>query len=176
MTPFDWILLGVIALSTLFAFFRGVIRELIAIVAWIAGIVGAIVFTPVVAEWLPQMSSHPTLRYIVAFALIIIVALVLGALIAWPLTRAVRAAGLGFVDRFLGALFGLARGLIAVLAFALVAGLTTIPRSDWWHNSALAPVLVTGVMLLSPHLPPAWTAHLDYSRDGHKTSAAPRKA
>jgi membrane protein required for colicin V production len=176
MTTFDWIILGVIALSTLFAFFRGVIRELIAIVAWIAGIVGAIVFTPVVGDWLSGMSTHPTLRYIVAFALIIVVALVLGALIAWPLARAVRAAGLGFVDRFLGALFGLARGVLVVLAFALVAGLTSMPRSGWWQNSALAPVLVTGVMLLSPHLPSAWTAHLDYSRDGHKTPPVRGKA
>ena len=50
------------------------------------------------------------MRYLVAFALIIIGALLVGALIAWPLTKAVRAAGLGFVDRFLGSIFGIVRG------------------------------------------------------------------
>ena len=121
MTTFDWVVLCIIALSTLLAFFRGVVRELVATIAWVLGVVGAITFTPVLAALLPDLPGYPAVRYIVAFALIIIGALLVGALIAWPLSNAVRAAGLGFVDRFLGSIFGILRGAAFVLAFVLVA-------------------------------------------------------
>ena len=39
MTGFDLAIIGVIALSALFAFVRGIMRELIALVAWVAGFV-----------------------------------------------------------------------------------------------------------------------------------------
>ncbi len=69
------------------------------------------------------------MRYLVAFALILIAALVLGALVAWPLSSVIRKSGLGFVDRFLGAVFGIARGAVLALAFVLFAGLTTLPQA-----------------------------------------------
>ena len=165
MTIFDAAVIFVIALSTLFAFVRGVVRELIALIAWVVGIVAALAFTPVVGAWIPEF-GHPALRYLIAFALILICALVLGALIAYPLASVIRAAGLGFVDRFLGSIFGLARGLLLVLAFVLVAGLTPLPRADWWQNAALAPALVTLALAAKPWLPPQWAERLDYSREG----------
>jgi membrane protein required for colicin V production len=165
MTVFDAAVIFVIALSTLFAFIRGVVRELIALIAWVAGFIAALAFTPLVGSWIPDF-GHPALRYLIAFALILIGALLLGALIAYPLANAIRAAGLGFVDRFLGSIFGLARGLLLVLAFVLVAGLTSLPRADWWQNATLAPPLVVTALSLKPWLPPQWAERLDYSREG----------
>jgi membrane protein required for colicin V production len=167
-TVFDLVVLVVLALSTLFAFARGVVRELIALIAWVAGFVAAIAFTPVVGSWLPDIGGYPAVRYIIAFALIIIAALLLGALVAWPLAKAIRAAGLGFVDRFLGSIFGLARGLLLAVGFVLIAGLTALPRADWWQNSALAPPLVVAALALKPWLPQQWAARLDYSREGRE--------
>jgi membrane protein required for colicin V production len=176
MTLFDLAVIGVIVLSTLLAFARGVIRELIALIAWVVGIVGAIAFMPLVGSWIPEFGAHPVVRYVIAFALILIGALLLGALIAYPLSRAIRAAGLGFVDRFLGSIFGLARGLLVILAFVLVAGLTALPRADWWQNATLAPPLVVAALALKPWVPPHWAERLDYSRDGASRAPALRKA
>ena len=83
-----------------------------------------------------------------------------------------------FVDRFLGAIFGAARGVVLVLAFVLVAGLTTLPRLDWWQNAALAPSLAAAALSLKPWLPPEWAQRLDYSREGRTLPSAPveRKA
>jgi membrane protein required for colicin V production len=173
MTTFDWIVLFVIALSTLLAFFRGVVRELIAVIAWVLGFIGAVAYTPLHGAMLHYIPSNPAVPYIIAFALIIIGALVAGALIAWPLSRAIRAAGLGFVDRFLGSLFGLVRGAAFVLAFVLVAGLTPLPRTLWWQSSALVPPLVAGVFALKPHLPADLAGRLDYSPNGVRPNVAP---
>ena len=59
MTTFDWVVVLVIGLSTLLAFFRGVVRELIAAVAWVLGFVGAIAFTPVLGAMLPAIPGYP---------------------------------------------------------------------------------------------------------------------
>jgi membrane protein required for colicin V production len=173
MTSFDWIALAVLALSTLLAFARGVIRELIALIAWVAGAIAAIGFAPALGAMLPDVPGYPAVRYIIAFVLIIIAALLAGALIAWPLAKAVRAAGLGFVDRFLGSIFGFVRGLAFLLAFVIVAGLTPLPRMDWWQRSAFVPPLVAGVIALRPHLPGALAGRLDYSPHGVPRDAAP---
>jgi len=172
VTPFDLAILAVILLSTLFAFLRGVVRELIALVAWVVGFVGAIAFAPTVGAWIPEIPGYPAVRYLIAFAVILIAALVIGAIIAGPLARVIRAAGLGFVDRFLGSIFGMLRGLLVIVGFVLVAGLTTLPRADWWQNSALAPAFITGALALKPWLPERWAERLDYSRDGAPRASA----
>ena len=166
MTVFDWSVIGVVALSMLFAYVRGFTRELIALLAWVLGFFAAIAFSPLVGAWLPELGESAVARYLIAFAAILVAALVLGALVAWPLASVIRKSGLGFVDRFLGALFGVARGAVAVLAFVLVAGITSLPRQDWWQNAALAPALVAAALSLSPWLPKAWATRLDYSREG----------
>jgi membrane protein required for colicin V production len=166
VTALDWCIIAVIALSTLFAFIRGFTRELIALLAWIFGVVAAIVFSPSVATWLPDFGANEALRYILAFAIILVVALFVGALVAWPLGSVIRKSGLGFVDRFLGAIFGAARGGLLVLGFVLVAGLTSLPRQDWWQNAALAPALAAAAMAAAPWLPDAWAQRLDYSKQG----------
>jgi len=166
VTALDWSVIAVMALSMLFAFMRGFTRELIALLAWIFGVVAAIFFSRTVAAWFPDFGANEALRYILAFGLILLVALFLGALVAWPLGSVIRKSGLGFADRFMGAIFGIARGGLLVLGFVLAAGLTSLPREDWWQNAALAPTLATAAMAASPWLPEAWTQRLDYSREG----------
>ena len=173
MTTFDWVVVCIVGLSTLFAFFRGVIRELVALIAWALGVICALAFTPIVGAMLPDIFGHSAIRYILAFALILIAALLLGALVAWPLSKAVRAAGLGFVDRFLGSIFGFVRGTVLMLAFVFVAGLTPLPRSVWWQSAALVPPLVAGVYALRPHLPAEIAGRLDYSPAGVAPKVAP---
>ncbi len=178
MTVFDWTILAVVALSTLLAFARGVTRELIALAAWVVGIVAAIAFTPVLGGMLPEFGGHPVVRYLLAFIAILIASLIVGALLAWPLSSLIRKAGMGFVDRFLGALFGIARGALVVLAFVLIAGATALPRQDWWQNAALSPALVAAALTARPWLPEEWAGTLDYSPAGIPAPhpPAPRKA
>jgi len=166
VTPFDLAIVGVILLSTLFAFVRGVIREVIALVSWVVGFAAAFAFTPALGAVIPEITGYPAVRYLIAFAVILIAALVAGALIAGPLARIIRAAGLGFVDRFLGSIFGVVRGVLLVVAFVLAAGLTGLPRADWWQNAALVPPFVAVALTVKPWLPERWAERLDYSRDG----------
>lgn len=173
MNAFDWAIVGLFGLSIVFAYFRGFTRQVIALFSWVLGFVAAITLSPHLGAMLPDVAGNPTLRYLIAFAVVIIAFLLLGALIAWPLRDLLHKSGMGFLDRFMGALFGIVRGVVVVLALTLVAGLTALPRQDWWQNSFLAPVLVGSALSLKPWLPPEWSERLDYSRDGRNLPVSP---
>jgi len=180
MTGLDLAVLAILGLSMLLAFLRGVVREVIALASWVAGGVLALAMEGRLAAVLPGLEASPAARHVIAFALIFVGVLVAGALVAFLLSKLLRATGLGFVDRFLGAAFGLARGVLVTLILVLVAGLTTLPRHDWWQNASLGPPLVTAALALRPWLPRAWAEQLDYSaagrqpaRPGPRAAAAP---
>jgi len=162
MTGFDLAIIGVVALSALIAFLRGIVRSLIGLAAWIAGFVAGIVFAPSVATLMPAFPEYPLLPYVLAFVIIFLLAIVAGALIAWPLHAVIHKAGLGFVDRGLGFMFGIVRGALVVLAFVLVGGLSPLAARDWWQNSLLAPPFEEAALSLKPWLPPAWAERLHY--------------
>lgn len=176
MTVFDLVVLAIVGLSTLFAFVRGLIRELVALVSWVVGLLAALAFTPVVGGWVPGVFDYPIVRYLIAFCAILIVALLVGALIAWPLAGAVRAAGLGFADRFLGSIFGLVRGALVATALVLLAGLTQLPRSDWWQDSLLAGPLTAVALLAAAYLPREWADALDFPGPGRPSRPGELKA
>jgi uncharacterized membrane protein required for colicin V production len=58
--------------------------------------------------------------------------------------------------------FGVARGVLIVVIAVLLAGLTTLPREEWWQNALLAPPLVIAALSLRPWLPQALARRLDY--------------
>ncbi len=166
MNGFDFALIAVVSLSTLFAFARGVVRELIALATWVVGLVAAFVYAGTVAGWFPRLEATPATKHVLAFALILIASMIAGALVARALSSVVKAIGLGFVDRLLGAVFGLLRGAAIVVLFALIAGVTTLPKHDWWQNAALGRPLAEAALALRPYLPRAWAQRLDFSAAG----------
>jgi membrane protein required for colicin V production len=166
MNGFDIALVTVVALSALFAFARGIIREVIALAAWIVGVIAAIAYAGSVAGMFGWLDITPVAKQAIAFGLILLVVLIVGALAARSLAGLIRALGLGFMDRILGLVFGVARGLIVVVVFALIAGVTALPKQNWWQNSVLGEPLARAALALKPYLPRAWADRLDFSAAG----------
>ena len=77
MTAFDFVVLAILALSTLLAFVRGVVRELVALVAWVAALVLAFMYAGPLATSLHRLDWNPAVLQVVAFAAIFIGVLVL---------------------------------------------------------------------------------------------------
>jgi len=164
MTAFDFVVVGIIGLSTIFAFARGFVRVVISLAAWVVALVAAFQYADALAAWLPALGDAPRVRYIGAFVLIIVVVLLVGALLGWLLSRLVRAVGLGFLDRSLGAVLGLARGLLIVVVVVLIGGLTTFPQQEWWRHAMFAPALVDAALSLRPWLPQGWAQQLAFPK------------
>jgi membrane protein required for colicin V production len=166
LNGFDFALIAVASLSTLFAFARGVVRELIALATWIIGLVAAFMYSGTVAGLLSRLDMNPAAKHVLAFALILIAVMIAGALVARTMSGIIKAIGLGFVDRMLGAVFGLVRGFAVIVLFALIAGVTSLPGQDWWQNAVLGRPLAELALMLRPYLPRAWAERLDFSPAG----------
>ena len=171
MNGFDLAVIAVVALSALFAFARGIVREMLALATWVLGFVLAITYSGSIAGLFSWVRIAPVGQQALAFVLILVLTMIAGAIVARSLSGVIRAIGLGFMDRLLGAIFGVARGLIVIVIFALIAGVTTLPKQDWWQNSTFGPPLADAALALKPYLPKAWADRLDFSPPGHASAA-----
>jgi membrane protein required for colicin V production len=162
VTAFDYAVLAIVAASVLLGAWRGLVSEVLALAAWVAALLAgrelAQGMAPVFAEWIKE----PALQYAAAFAVIVVVMLVAVALARLVLSKLLRAIGLGPLDRFLGAVFGIARGVLVVFLCVLVGGLTGLPQQAWWRQAWLAPPLETAVLAAKPWLPPAVAKRIRY--------------
>jgi membrane protein required for colicin V production len=153
MNFFDWFLIAILAYSIIMAFMRGIILELFSLGGLIVGILLASWNYNHVAMFLERLITTPATAQIVAFLLIVIGVMVLSVLLGKALNRTAHAIGLGFFDRFLGAVFGFARGCLFGVAI-LMAVAAFRPHSGWIENSRLSPYFLAGVHAVSfvvPH-------------------------
>ena len=162
MTWLDYAVLGVIGVSVLWGAWRGLVREVISIAGWILAFVAANLFAVPLAGVLPQVIPTAELRLLTAFMGVFIAALVIATLCGVLLSKLAKAAGLAGLDRLLGSFFGLARGLLIVLAFALVAGLTSAPRQPFWQDSVSGAPMARAALAIRPWLPQSLAARLRY--------------
>jgi membrane protein required for colicin V production len=153
MTGIDWILLGVLGFSALVGLWRGLMFEVLSLLGWIAAFFLAQWLGPTVGGHLPLQGLSDPVRYAAAFALTFVVAVVLAGLLAALVRKLVSAVGLRPVDRVLGAAFGGLRGVVVLLAVAVVVDLTPLKRSEAWQQSAGAPWLALALAGLKPVLP-----------------------
>ena len=162
MTWLDYAVAAVLVVSIAWGIWRGLVREVVSLAGWIIAFLAANLFAGPLADALPRSISRPELRVLVAFVAIFVVTLTLCALAALLLSRLLKAAGLASLDRTLGGLFGAARGVIIVVAFALIAGLTLLPLRAAWKESWSGPILGRTALQLKPWLPPAFAERLRY--------------
>ena len=152
MTWFDYAVFAIVGLSVLLAVLRGVVREIAALAGWVAALILSGLFAQQLAQWLPAALS-PMLRAVIAYLVIFLGVLLLSGLAGVLLAKLFRAAGLGFTDRAVGALFGLARGVLIVFVAVMLAGLTSLPREPFWREAALSGPIETAVLAARPALP-----------------------
>src|SRR5216684_2002674 len=110
MNPLDLAVIGIVALSAIFAFARGFVREALSIVAWVgAGAITLYGFNWVYAQVEPRVHDRLLSQVVAGFGLFVI-SLILLTILTGLVLRTVRASGLSPIDRTLGFIFGLARG------------------------------------------------------------------
>ncbi len=153
MTAFDYAVLATLVVSVLVGLWRGVISEILALAAWVVAFFVARAEAAEVANWLAGRIGEPALRMAAAYALVVVAVLLVFAIARVVISLMLRAAGLGLLDRLLGAAFGILRGVVVVLMAVLVAGMTPLPKADWWRDAMLAPPLETAVIAAKPWLP-----------------------
>jgi membrane protein required for colicin V production len=139
MNDFDILLIVLVALSVLAGCVRGLLRELIALLSWLIGFLLAWSYADQLEPYLGGLLTQAGLRIWVARSLILIAVLVAGMLISGIVTMFVRLSLFSPLDRSLGALFGLLRGVVVVGLLVIGGHALRLDRESWWRASILAP-------------------------------------
>jgi membrane protein required for colicin V production len=156
----DVVLFAVLAVSALVGLMRGLVFEVLSLAGWLVAYFAAQWFAPTLALHIPVGPPGSAMNHGAAFACAFIAALILWGLLTRLVRLLIRATPLSLIDRLLGAGFGVARGMIVLLAVATVVGLTPMARSPAWQHSVAAPWLQAGLQALKPVLPPELSQHL----------------
>jgi len=158
----DIVLVSVLLISIVIGAWRGLLYEVLSVFGWVAAFFLAQWFAVDVASWLPLGTDTPEpLRYAAGFALVFVAVAFAAGLLAWLVKQLVESVGLRPVDRTLGAVFGLLRGLIILLALGLVVAMTPLHQHAQWQASRGAGLLDASLKTLSPLLPAELASHFD---------------
>lgn len=151
MNSLDWMLLVPLFVSGLLGVWRGVVREVMSVLAWVIGVVLAGRFAADLAQLLPI--NGDLLPHAVAWVLVLLVVLIAAGLLARLLKQLLSVAGLGLVDRLLGGVFGLVRGTMVLMLLVLVIGLTPFKKYPIWTSSQVVPLVQLLLEFVKPVLP-----------------------
>jgi membrane protein required for colicin V production len=154
--PLAWVdvaMLGVLALSAVVGLWRGITFELLSLAGWFAAYFAGRWLGPWLAPHLPLGAPGSALNLGAAFASAFFIVLILWTLMARAVSALIGATPLRPLDRLLGALFGIARGLLVLLAAATLIAYTPLARSAAWQESTGARVLENLLRQLLPLLP-----------------------
>lgn len=153
MTAFDYGVIAILLASLALGLWRGLIGEALALLAWVLALLAAWQFGPEIGGLITAIAD-PGLRVLAGYAVVFVGVLFVLALVRLAVRGLLKVLGLTAVDRVLGVLFGVARGMLIILILVAVGGMTSAPKEPWWAQAKLAPPLETAVIASKPWLPP----------------------
>lgn len=134
----DIVILIVIVFSLAFGLWRGLIKEVLSLLTWIAALLVSRVYSEPLAGLMTGMVENEGIRYVSAFAILFFIVMMLGTFLNSLMSKLLSVAGLKLADRLLGAGFGMARGVIIVLVIMFIASMF-VSETELWHQSQLVP-------------------------------------
>jgi membrane protein required for colicin V production len=162
VTIFDYLVLFVLVSSVIISMLRGLVKEVLSLVGWVVAFVVANAYGAALARLLPAVVPGEVVRLLLSFVLLFLGVRILMGLLTMAVEALVSASGMSLADRGLGGLFGLARGLVIVLAAVILCGMTSIPQQAFWKNAMLSPLAETGARTIKPYLPAAYAQHVKF--------------
>ena len=139
MNLIDVLFVLVVALSLLIGVWRGLLRELLSLLSWLAAAYLAWRFHGLLMEPLAGVIASAGARQAAAVLILFVLAVIVLALVSHLLVGLLKNSPLRGTDRMLGAVFGTARGLVLVAAAVLLVEATPLRKSLWWQDSVLVP-------------------------------------
>jgi membrane protein required for colicin V production len=141
----DYVVFGLLFISTVFGIFRGFVKEIIALIAWVAAFVVATLYSvPFAGLFVSSaerahnanlVDSIPTVSIIISYLALFFGVLICGSIIKYIANYLIEGSGISVVNRLLGAVLGLGRGCIIVLLLIFFLGFTSLAKVMLWKES-----------------------------------------
>src|SRR5262245_3546904 len=142
MIAIDYIILAIIVISAVMGLVRGLLREAIAVITWVLAIILAWSFASSLEPYLGGVLAGSPLRIWAARVIIFVFVLLLGGAIAVVLGHYVRVSMFAGMDKFLGFVFGVVRGVVIVGAFTIAVQALRMDEDPSWKRSRLMPYAI----------------------------------
>ncbi|MCA1979777.1 MAG: CvpA family protein [Thiobacillus sp.] len=165
MSLLDLIVLLILGLAVVRGLMRGLVDTLFSLAAWLLAFVAGKWGALLVAPLLPLGVDNPAIRYFAGFVVVFLAVLIGVLLVGHALAALVKAAGLGPADTVLGGVLGLAKGLLILAGLTLAAGLTSLPRTEFWQKAALSASLQTMARAALPLVPADVAKYVRFEHD-----------
>ena len=162
MTSFDYIVLLIIGISVVVSMMRGAVKEVLAIAGWILAVYVAKTYASQLAPLLPPDIPSESLKMLAAFVILMLGVLLVTSLLTIALSGLLKKIGLNWLNRGLGAIFGLVRGLLVVCVLVYLAGLTNLPKDPRWTDAMFSSPLEVLVKTMLQWAPPAVAKYVNY--------------
>jgi membrane protein required for colicin V production len=155
------ILLGAIVLiSMTIGVMRGLVFEMLSVFGWVGAYFAAQWLAPSLEPYVPAEIAAAGIRRAIAFGVMFVAFLVVWSLTARALRAVIRGSHMSTSDRLLGAGFGMARGIVLLLAVVTVVRLTPVAEAAPWRQSSAVAWLEKALRGLKPVLPRDVSRHL----------------
>ena len=135
----DYLLIAVLVFSSVAGLMRGLLREVISLFTWVAAVWIAWTFSSSLEPYLGGALSDAAVRPWAARTIIFVAVLLIGAALGALVSHFVRLSLFSGVDRLLGLLFGLLRGVVALGVLAILAHAVRLQDEPWYRGSVLVP-------------------------------------
>jgi membrane protein required for colicin V production len=148
----DWVLAAVVLISVITAIFKGLVAELISLASVVVGVAVAVLNYGRVAPWFEDLTRSHAIALGLSFLLLFFGTLAIGALVSVLARKLIHTAELEWVDRFLGGIFGLVRGVLVDCILLLVLMAFTI-KGNAVQKSMLVPYITSGSRVIAVFMP-----------------------
>ena len=156
MSLLDLIIVAVIGVSIGTGFKAGFARVGIGFLAGVLGVVFGFWFYGTPAAWVHKYIHSVTVSNLIGFILVFWSFLLAGALVGKIFSKLFKWTGLSWLDRLMGAVFGLVRGgLITVALVAVLMAFTPKPLPNWMVESQVLPYAMDASGVLAALAPNA---------------------
>lgn len=135
----DYVVIAVVVLSAIVGAVRGFLREAIALCAWIVALFVAWHFSDMIEPHLGGLLAAHYVRPWAARVIIVALILLFGAGLGAIVSHYVRLSIFSGMDRFVGFIFGAARGVVLIGVFVILGQLLKLDGEIWWRHSMLLP-------------------------------------
>ena len=135
----DYLLIAVLVFSSIAGLMRGLLREVISLITWIAAVWIAWTFASSLEPYLGGALSDASVRPWAARTIIFVAVLLIGAALGALVSHFVRLSLFSGVDRLLGLMFGLLRGVVVLGVLAMLAHAVRLQDEPWYRASVLVP-------------------------------------
>ena len=152
--PLDYGFLIILVLSMLLGMARGFVQVAMSLAGWFVGLTAAHFLAEFLVPYLESTGLGETPRYALAFIVVFVIALIAWSIMTALLKQAVNNVGMGGLDRVLGAVAGLARGIVIVVTATTLISLSPADQSTTWQASTAVKMAKSAALSVKPVLPP----------------------